>query len=135
MTPQPQQPSPTPPAAHLRKAIQTPRRFAAGLASDLPILPTFSSTENKIERLLHRQKRHADRRRYIQHVPGWRELPGFGVNAEDHHRIRILICREEELSGRVDPEITRGLPLSGLVSHRRQSRGGGIDLENRQIVR
>src|ERR1022692_1238511 len=84
--------------------------------------------------LLHPQKRHAHRKRHVELISGWRQLPRFAVDPEHDHACRILIRREEIRSGRVDREIARVLPPGRNILHRRQRSLGGIDRKHRDTV-
>ena len=57
-----------------------------------------------------------------------------GVDAEDHERVGILVRRDDELSGRVDPEVAGGLAAGGLEADRGELARRGLDREDRQCV-
>jgi hypothetical protein len=52
---------------------------------------------------------------------GVRELAGLGVDAEDGHRVAVLIGDKKKTSRRIYNEIARGLAQAGMMLDKRQS--------------
>src|SRR5271170_1237999 len=66
-----------------------------------------------------------NRKGSIQHVARWRQFPGSRVDAKRHDVARILIRRNQKLSGGIDGKVARRLAL----------RGGPIDKRQRAALR
>src|SRR5262249_19690783 len=64
--------------------------------------------------LMHRNHPQAHRRRDGDALPRRLQFAGRFVDAEDDHRIRILIAHQQELARRVDGEVARLLDLVAL---------------------
>ena len=71
---------------------------------------------------------------YLNHMPCWFEFPGVLVNAEGHHRVTILVSRQQPVSAWVDGKVTRSNALSWLVTHNRQVACQPIDRINHNAV-
>ena len=80
-------------------------------------------------------KSHAHRIWNVNFLTGRSQFARFCINCENDYRIGVLIRGKQKLAGRVNGEIARRLPLSGLMLYGRQFPGLPVNfIDNDTIV-
>src|SRR5579862_5604778 len=83
---------------------------------------------------LHRHKLHTHRSIYLERLPGRRELSGCLVDAKDDDVVRLLVCRQQKISARIDVKAAWNLALGRSVVDRCERPSLRVDGENRNAV-
>ena len=76
----------------------------------------------------------ADRCWHGGHVPGWLQRPGIMIDPDDDHRVRILVCHQQQGAGWIDDERAGAATPRRFVPNQRQLAGLGVNGIDRQAV-
>ena len=86
------------------------------------------------KRISAREKLDAYRRGNFKDLAGPTQSACLGIDPEDGHRVRVLICGQEELSRGIDAKAARDFALGRLVFHVSEPARFFIDAKNRDGV-